>query len=136
MIVLDTSLVVAYFNNRDDNHTRAEKIIEDIIKGRYGRTAYITDYIFDEVATVSFIRLKNLDQVVKIGKTLLNATKIIEINKDCFDNAWDIFCTQKNTHLSFTDCATISAMQQNSIENLATFDKDFTKINEIRVVDS
>ncbi|KEQ56861.1 PilT protein domain containing protein [Marine Group I thaumarchaeote SCGC AAA799-N04] len=136
MIVLDTSLVVAYFNNRDDNHTKAEKIIEDIINGRYGRTAYITDYIFDEVATVSLIRLKNLDRAVKIGKTLLKATSIIEINKNCFDDAWDIFCAQKNTRLSFTDCTTISAMQQNSIENLATFDKDFTKINEIRVVNS
>ncbi len=136
MIVLDTSLVVAYFNNRDDNHTKAEKIIEDVISGRYGRTAYITDYIFDEVATVSLIRLKNLDRVAKIGKTLLKATSIIEIDKDCFDEAWDIFCAQKNTHLSFTDCTIISAMQKNSIENLATFDKDFARIKELKVVNS
>lgn len=136
MIVLDSSLVVAYFNSRDDNHAKASKIIEDIVKGRYGSTACITDYIFDEVVTVSFIRLKSLARSAKIGDMLLKSTKVLEVNKNCFDDAWDIFCAQKNTHLSFTDCTTISVMQENNIENLATFDKDFTKINEIRVVDS
>jgi len=46
----------------------------------------------------------------------------------------NIFCKQKETALSFTDCTTISVMQENDIEKIATFDGDFGKISRIKVI--
>ena len=129
MIVLDTSFIVSYFNTRDQNHLKAVKLMKKIRE-----PLCITDYIFGEVVTVSLIRLKSLDRATKIGNVLLKSLKIINVEKTSFDNAWNIFCKQKETVLSFTDCTTISVMLENDIEKIATFDGDFGKISRITVI--
>jgi len=129
MIVLDTSFIVSYFNTRDQNHLKAVKLMKKIHE-----PLCITDYIFDEVVTVSLIRLKSLDRASKIGNVLLKSLKIINVEKTSFDNAWNLFCKQKETVLSFTDYTTISVMLENDIEKIATFDGDFGKISKITVI--
>jgi len=42
MIFLDSSLMVAYSNEADENHEKALKIARDLDRGRYG-TPVITD---------------------------------------------------------------------------------------------
>ena len=129
MIVLDTSFIVSYFNTRDQNHLKAVKLMKKIHE-----PLCITDYIFGEVVTVSLIRLKSLDRATKIGNVLLKSLKIINVEKTSFDNAWNLFCKQKETVLSFTDCTTISVMLENDIEKIATFDGDFGKISRITAI--
>ena len=129
MIVLDTSFIVSYFNTRDQNHLKAVKLMKKIHE-----PLCITDYIFGEVVTVSLIRLKSLDRATKIGNVLLKSLKIVNVEKTSFDNAWNLFCKQKETVLSFTDCTTISVMLENDIEKIATFDGDFGKISRITVI--
>ena len=129
MIVLDTSFIVSYFNTRDQNHLKAVKLMKKIHE-----PLCITDYIFGEVVTVSLIRLKSLDRATKIGNVLLKSLKIINVEKTSFDNAWNLFCKQKETVLSFTDCTTISVMLENDIGKIATFDGDFGKISKITVI--
>ena len=130
MIVLDTSFIVSYFNTPDQNHLKAVKLMKKIHE-----PLCMTDYIFGEVVTVSLIRLKSLDRASKIGNVLLKSLKIINVEKTSFDNAWNIFCKQKETVLSFTDCTTISVMLENDIEKIATFDGDFGKISRITAIE-
>ncbi len=130
MIILDTSFIVSYFNTRDQNHPQAVKLMKKIHE-----PLCMTDYIFSEVVTVSLIRLKSLDWASKIGEVLLKSMKMIDVEKTSFDNAWSLFCKQKETVLSFTDCTTVSIMQENDIEKIATFDEDFGKINGIEIID-
>jgi len=133
MIILDSSFIVSYFNKRDENHLKAIKFMKDIVNLNFG-LPHITDYIFDETITVSFIRLKNLRKVEEIGDNLLKTTKLIEVEKTNFDNAWNLFKKQKNTSFSFTDCTTVSVMEESRIKNIATFDKDFEKIKGINII--
>jgi len=65
MIFLDTSFIVSYYNERDDNHLNACEIMEKIKEGAYGGVCF-NDYIFDECATVLFVRLKALDKTIEI----------------------------------------------------------------------
>jgi len=129
MIILDTSFIVSYFNTRDQNHPHAVKLMKKIRE-----PLCMTDYIFSEVVTVSLIRLKSLDGASKIGEVILKSMKMIDVEKTSFDNAWSIFCKQKETVLSFTDCTTVSVMQENDIEKIATFDEDFGKISGIEII--
>ena len=129
MIILDSSFMVSYFNTRDQNHPQAIKLMKKIHE-----PLCMTDYIFSEVVTVSLIRLKSLDGASKIGEILLKSMKMIGVEKPSFDNAWSLFCKQKETVLSFTDCTTVSIMQENNIEKIATFDEDFGKISGIEVI--
>jgi len=133
MIILDTSFVVSYFNERDKNHLKAVELMKSIANLKFG-SVYITDYIFDETLTVGFIRMKNLTKAVEIGNYLLKSLKIIEVEKTDFYKAWEIFRKQKNTDFSFTDCTTISVMKENEIKNLATFDDDFKRTKGINLI--
>jgi len=133
MIVLDTSFIVSYFNERDENHTKATELMESVANLKFG-PIYMTDFIFDETVTISFIRLKSLAKAVEIANYLLKSLRIIEVEKTDFYKAWEIFKKQKNTDFSFTDCTTISVMRDNEIKNIATFDEDFQRIKVINVV--
>jgi predicted nucleic acid-binding protein len=134
MILLDTSFIVAFYNTRDENHQKAVRVMEEIVKEKYGEVL-ITDYIFDESITVIFIRLKSLSKAVKIGEAIIKSAEIVEIGKSLFDKAWKMFKRQKKTKFSFTDCTTIAVMEDKSIKNIATFDEDFKKIKWINVVE-
>ena len=133
MIILDSSFIVSYFNERDENHFKAVELMKDILNLKFGRI-HITDYIFDETVTVSFIRLKKLHKVIEIGHELMGLARILEVENTHFLSSWDLFKRQRNTAFSFTDCTTISVMAENEIKNIATFDEDFKTVKEINVV--
>ncbi len=133
MILLDSSLVIAYSNKSDENHDRALGIVEDIAKDKYG-TPVITDYIFDEIITVMAIKTKDLSRVVESGNKLLEANILLRIDELIFHKAWEIFKDQQKANLSFTDCTTIATCKANGISNLATFDEDFQRMQELRTV--
>lgn len=131
MIMLDTSFVVAYFNTRDQNHDLATKTGK--ILARQNLELYITDYIFGEIVTVVFVKLKNLEKALDIGKIVLESCNLIHVEKDIFEHAWKIFSGQK-LRLSFVDCITIAVMQDRKMQKIATFDGDFTKVKGIQVL--
>ena len=84
LILLDSSLIVAYSNQADENHSKAKQVVEDVAKERYG-TPVITDYVFDEVVTVMLARTRSLARATKLGETLLEATQLVRIDEDLFD---------------------------------------------------
>lgn len=133
MILLDSSLIVAYSNEIDENHSRALQIVRDLDVGRYG-TPVITDYIFDEVVTVMLIKTKNLEKVFELGETLLNSTLFFRIDENLFSLAWSIFKEQRKPIFSFTDCASIAVCRINGISNIATFDEDFKKLKGYTII--
>jgi len=133
MIVLDTSFIVAFYNTRDENHQKAIKLMDEIIRGKYGKL-YITDYIFDESITVVLIRSKSLSETIKIGESIRKSTELLEVETTDFEDAWKFFKRQKITRFSFTDCTTLEMMKKNEIKNIATFDEDFVKVKGINVI--
>ena len=132
MILLDSSFLISVEVETDQNHGKTIKIMEDIIDGKYG-VPVISDYVFDEIVTVTFGKTKDLKKTTLVGQRLLDATKIFKIEDINFKEAWEIFKSQKDTKFSFTDCTTMSLLRQERIRYIATFDKDFRKVKEITV---
>lgn len=136
MIILDTSFIVSYEVEDDINHSKAKEIYHKKIKeGEFGEAA-ITDYIFDETVSIIFYRTKSLVKAVEKGENLNQSTHMIEVDEPIHNDSWDLFKSQKTTRLSFTDCTIISAMRLHGIDFVATFDKDFKKVDGINVIDS
>ena len=133
MILLDSSLIVAYSNEADENHVKALRLMGTMDEGKYG-TLSITDYVFDEVVTVMLLKTKDLARVADLGKNILDAIILFRIDEDAFDLAWRIFRDQLNEELSFTDCTTIAVCRMNGISNIGTFDEDFQKIEDLNVI--
>jgi len=63
-IFIDTNIFVAFYNEADENHSKAKKIITDIAEGKYGK-ALTSDYVFDEAVTVILARTKDQNGITK-----------------------------------------------------------------------
>ena len=133
MIFLDSSVIIAYKNADDTNHEKAVEIFQKLSKGEFGK-GVISEFIFSEVTTVLLLR-RGLEVAETVGNILHDA-KEIEIIKasDLFERTWKIFTSQKNTVFSFVDSSNLACMEQMKISKIATFDKDFLKINTVDVV--
>lgn len=134
MIILDTSFIVSYFNNKDLNHTKAKEIMDVIKTGMYGDIG-ITDYVFDETVTVLFARTKNVRETTTFCEPLKKII-ISYMNPSLFERSWILFKNQKDTNLSFTDMTLIATLETTKTAYLATFDKAFQKIPLINIINS
>ena len=134
MIIIDSSVLVAYAVTQDENHERAVRIIESIVKGMFG-SAHISDHIFAETVTVTLYKSKSLDNAVALGEYLRDATTILENDEFDFESTWRLFKNQKTLKLSFTDCSIISLARRYGIEYIATFDKEFRRIYGLHIIE-
>jgi len=133
MIFVDTSAFLAIVNEKDNNHTSAKTFLEGIKTGKVKVKKIITsDYIIDE--TLTRIRYSvGHKEAVKWGKDIL-ASKVvekIEVEKEIFELAWEIFETYEDKKLSFTDCTSFALMKKKDIEKVFSFDKDFENMGFI-----
>ena len=132
--MLDTSFLVAYYNSRDVHHPAAMKPMKDIIDGRYG-PALLPEYVFLELETVLMLR-RDLAAAVQVGDLLLGAVEVELV--PCFEiftDAYEIFRSQNpGTDLSFVDSAIVAVARIRQAQNVASFDKGFTRFEEISLV--
>ena len=127
MIFVDTSAFLAILNEKDNNHNAAKTFLEGIKNGKVRVKKIITsDYIIDE--TLTRIRYSvGHKEAVKWGKDIL-ASRVVEkmeVGKEIFELAWEIFETYEDKKLSFTDCTSFALMKKRNVEKVFSFDKDF-----------
>lgn len=124
-IFIDTSLLVSYYNKKDENHEKALKIMPEILNESFGKV-FVSDYIFDEVVTVALVRTKSHENAKLIGSDLLNANMLyLKVNENIFMAAWKYFL--EKAPMSFTDFTIIAMIKAYKIDYLATFDKILAK---------
>ena len=133
LIFLDSSFLIAADISEDGHHLRSTEILNDIVQGKYG-TVFVSDYVFDEAVTYILSKTKNLDRSIRLGEAINSSWELLKLSEEEFNQAWEVFKKQNKTTLSFTDCTILVLMRKNKIRNIATFDKEFGKLNEINVV--
>lgn len=134
-IFIDTGIFIAYVNRRDEHHTSATHLVEDIMKNKYG-AAFTSDMVFDESMTFILYRTGDIHKAVSVRDLVLgNGEKdvpqfmdLIFIDVDILEKSWNTFVKYADKRLSFTDCSTIELMKNRSIEHLASFDGKFDGI--------
>jgi hypothetical protein len=121
MILVDTSAFLAIVNEKDNNHIAAKNFLGEIKNGKARVKKIITsDYIIDE--TLTRIRYSvGHKEAVKWGKDILASRVVekIEVGKDIFELAWEIFETYENKKLSFTDCTSFALMKKKDVDRLS-----------------
>ena len=129
-IFLDASYFLALYNSDDVHHKRALLIAEKIDSNEYGQVI-TSDDVFDEVVSVA-LRKFGKEKAQIFGKQVLNSILIVHGDKHLFNAAFDIFNASKAA-FSFTDCTSQAIMGMAQIQNIATFDKLFEKL-DVKVV--
>jgi len=133
MIVLDSSFVVAFHNERDVHHEAAARTMGDVIAGKWGRVLLL-EYVFVEVVTVVMAR-RGLRAAVNVGTALLEARELDFVPcTELFVDTFESFRGQSEARLSFTDAAIVTAARRYDALRVATFDRDFENVNGITLV--
>ena len=136
MIILDTSFLVAFYNNRDTHHEAAVEPMEAIIDGNYG-PALLPEYVFLELATVLAAR-RDLATAIHVGDVLLSAKEIEFVAcSDLFPTAFELFRAQPpSAGLSFADAAIVAVARARGARHIASFDMGFARVDGVELVPS
>ena len=109
------------------------EVMERFLEGVWGQ-ALLPEYVFLEVVTVLQAR-RNLETATAVGEILLNAQEVQFVPcSNFFKRSLEIFYSQAQNQLSFTDATIVGIARQPGIRNVATFDRDFVGIEGILVV--
>ena len=135
VILLDSSLLVAYHNERDVHHTAARDLMVGLVSGQWGR-GVLLEYVFLEVVTVLLAR-RDLSTAVSVGSILLQARELDFFPcSDFFLDTVETFRSQGSRALSFTDSAIVTVARRNPPGYVGTFDNDFRDLPGVTVVPS
>lgn len=130
-VFIDTGVFVALRNADDEFHTRSKELIEQALKGKFGRI-FTSDYVIDEAVTTALVRTRRHDLAVDIGKYIIESPRITKLwtIKENFDMAWQKFKTFKDKPLSFSDCVSLVLMEKNRIKQIMSFDSGFDGLTQ------
>lgn len=133
MILLDSSFLVAYHNQRDVHHAAAFRTMEPLLAGEWG-PALLLEYVFLEVVTVLLAR-RGIRVADRVATILLDAreTEFVPCS-EVFADALETFRAQRESRLSFTDAAIVAVARRHGAATVATFDHDFRQIASLVVV--
>lgn len=127
MIFVDSGAWIALFNQRDQHHTDAHAIYNEL--GQQRTQLLTTDYVFDETVT----RLR-YDAGYPAASGFLNFVERNEVTRDlvvakidgtAFENAKRLFRQYSSERLSFTDCTSFIVCQTHGISAAFAFDRHF-----------
>ena len=132
MIVLDSSFLVGFHNERDAHHDSASALMDQFLTGKWG-AGLLLEYVFLEVMTVLLVR-RDLAAAARVGRILLEAQELEFVPcSDLFTESLKVFLRQTGTRLSFADAAIAHVAQQRAEGRVLSFDAEFRKIPGIQV---
>ncbi len=133
MILLDSSFLCAWYNQRDVHHPAAREVMRRFLAGEWGR-GVVLEYVFLEVVTVLLAR-RGREAAFEASRRLMEAREVeVFPCSDLFLGAVDAFRSQPGRELSFTDAAIVAAADRLGIQPVATFDEGLREIEGLEVV--
>jgi len=128
-IFFDTSFFYALKFKKDPNHTKAIKILKEVSQKKFG-SQFTSDYIIDELMTLTWNRTKNKKLISEIWEYFVPPTNICNVIQISMDDLFQIYAKfykllEGNNFLSFTDCSILILMEKCNIKYLASFDSNF-----------
>ena len=107
--------------------------MDRLVAGEWG-PALLLEYVFLEVVTVLLAR-RGLDVAVRVATILLQARDVEFVpSSDMFLDVMEAFRTRRDGRLSFTDAAVVTVARHRDARFVATFDRDFRRLEGLAVV--
>jgi len=132
VIVLDSSFIIGFHNERDAHNKTAVGLMDRFLAGEWGQ-GLLLEYVFLEVSTVLVAR-RGPALAARVGKLLLDAEELDFVPcSGLFSEAFKIFSQQRNTHLSFADAAIAHVARRHADGLVLTFDEELAKRPGVQV---
>jgi len=127
-VFLDTSGLVAYYNEDDSSHNAASQVMNRFLTGELPLTKFfVSDYVFDETMTVIECVLGRHDLALQVGGALRSSprTMMLRVDEPTFEASWKLFMNMRD--VSFTDCTSFVLIRSLGLQAAFTFDSHFKK---------
>jgi predicted nucleic acid-binding protein len=127
-VFLDTSALVAYYNEDDSLHEAADEAMSKFLSGEIPLTKFFaTDYVFDETVTVIECVLGKHDLAIEVGEALRTSsrTMMLHVDEPTLEASWKLFRIMRD--VSFTDCTSFVLMRTLGLQAAFTFDRHFKR---------
>jgi predicted nucleic acid-binding protein len=132
VIVLDSSFLIGFYNERDAHHGAAQTLMDQFLAGTWGK-GLLLEYVYLEIMTVLLLR-RDLSVATRVGRILLDAEELEFVPcSDLFIETMAIFSNQAGTRLSFADATIASVAHSRTNGLILSFDQEFRKIAGLRV---
>jgi predicted nucleic acid-binding protein len=132
VIVLDSSFLIGFYNDRDAHHAVARGLMDRFLSGEWGK-GLLLEYVFLEIMTVLLVR-RDHSVATRVGRILLDAKELEFVPcSELFLEVMQSFSNQAGTRLSFTDAAIIVVARSRTDSLILGFDEEFRKIAGLRV---
>jgi predicted nucleic acid-binding protein len=132
VIVLDSSFLIGFHNERDAHHQAAITLMDRFLAGEWGK-GLLLEYIFLEIVTVLLVR-RNHAVATRVGRILLDAAELEFVPcSDVFLETFQNFSSQAGTTLSFADAAILGVARSRADGLILSFDEEFRKISGLRI---
>jgi predicted nucleic acid-binding protein len=123
-VFVDTSAWLALVNKSDAAHQKARKVRDTLLK--FHSQFLVTNYVMVEIAN-ALSRIPYKETAVKLISSIEMSENIhiIEINKEIYKKAWQVYSTYLDKDWSLTDCTSFEVMRERRITEAFTTDKHF-----------
>ncbi len=119
MILVDACVLIAFYNEDDADHVRAEQLMEEIASGKYGGVGVAIAALGETLNVIAY-KLRRKEAAIAFASHITSTAGIVPSERQDFFDAFKIFSTTTR-RLSFADCEQLAiAKRQGHV--IATFD--------------
>src|SRR3972149_6123485 len=113
-VFVDTSAWLALINKSDAFHVKAKNIRDILLHDNI--QFIVTDYVIVEVAN-SLSKIPWRSSAIQLINSiqLSENTRVVEINKEIYNEAWGLYSNRTDKEWGLTDCASFVVMNRYAI---------------------
>jgi len=125
--LVDTGVLVAFYNERDARHQRAVELVAELKEGTHG-DVFTSDYVFDESISLAQARTGRVDVVLAVGGSVFPDSPedrwvlLLHVSVDEFFRSWESLKRHADARLSFTDWTIVEMVRGRGIDEVVSFD--------------
>ena len=127
LVFVDTSAWLALINKSDTFHVKAKNIRDILLRDNI--QFIVTDYVIVEVAN-SLSKIPWRSSAIQLINSiqLSENTRVVEINKEIYNEAWGLYSNRTDKEWGLTDCASFVVMKRYAITVAFTNDHHFEQM--------
>jgi hypothetical protein len=123
-VFVDTAAWLALVNKSDAAHQKARTVRDALLKVHI--QFVVTNYVMVEIAN-ALCKVPQRETAVKLINSIemTKNIEIVEIDKEIYKEAWQVYSTYLDKDWSLTDCMSFVVMREKGITEAFTTDKHF-----------
>ncbi len=124
MVILDTSFIFAFFNQKDEFHGKAHQILEILGK----QPLFVSFLVYQELLTLMMARFSS-EAAVELSNELFSedySVQLLKIDEEYFEDSQALFKQLSPHKFSFVDIS-LMVLSKNLEAKVLTFDRNLEK---------